>query len=208
MCVIILIMHYTMYVYIHIHVHVRTPILCSCWVGTHKKSITLDWNEIWACDLHHCTALIKAVKNLVSSNVKGHGRVPYQKPRLKSMVHGVHPHIAECISAMHGTNSMWTEYSIYIIIHLYNYTHNAVLYHNYITTCSIYIHVHIMCIYILLLCMYMYYTCTCILCEGYYNTSLLFLCNKSIYVVNFDNSANQQSWMQLMRFMFCLLPLE
>ena len=41
----------------------------------------------------------------MSSNVKGHGRVPYQKPWLKSMVHGVHPRIAECISAMHGTNS-------------------------------------------------------------------------------------------------------
>ena len=56
-----------------------------------KNSITLDRNEIRAWDLHHCAALIEAVKSLALSNVKGHGKVPYQKPRLKSMAHGVHP---------------------------------------------------------------------------------------------------------------------
>ena len=29
-----------------------------------KNSITLDWNKIWAWDLHRCAALIKAVKSL------------------------------------------------------------------------------------------------------------------------------------------------
>ena len=67
-----------------------------------KNSITLDWNEIWAWDLHYCTVFIEVAKNLVTLNVIGHGKVPYQKPQLKFMVHGVYPHIAQCISAMCG----------------------------------------------------------------------------------------------------------
>ena len=35
--------------------------------------------------LYHSTALVEAAKNLVPLKVKGHGKVPYQKPRLKSM---------------------------------------------------------------------------------------------------------------------------
>ena len=45
----------------------------------------------------------KVAKSLIASNIIiGHGKVPYQKPRLKSMVHGVYPRIAQCISAMRG----------------------------------------------------------------------------------------------------------
>ena len=54
-------------------------------------------DEIWAWDLYHSTALFEEVKSLTSSNVKEHGEVPYQKPQQNSM--------AQCISAMHGTNS-------------------------------------------------------------------------------------------------------
>ena len=46
------------------------------------------------------TALIKAAKSLAPLNVKGRGEVPYQKPWLKSMAHGVYPFIAQCISAI------------------------------------------------------------------------------------------------------------
>ena len=69
-----------------------------------KNSITLDWNEIWARNLHHCTALIKVAKSLAPSNVIGHGKVLYQKPRLKSMAHAVHPPIEQCISTMCSAN--------------------------------------------------------------------------------------------------------
>ena len=37
--------------------------------------------------------LSKAAKSLVSSNVIRHGKVPYQKLRLKSMAHAVHVYI-------------------------------------------------------------------------------------------------------------------
>ena len=46
------------------------------------------------------TALIEAAKSLAPSSVIGHGKVPYQKPRLKSMAHGVPLRIVQCISAM------------------------------------------------------------------------------------------------------------
>ena len=39
--------------------------------------------------------LIKVAKSLVSSNIIGHGKVPYQKPRVKSMAHAVYPCIAQ-----------------------------------------------------------------------------------------------------------------
>ena len=72
----------------------------------HTCTITLDWNKIWAWDLHHCEALIKPAKSLAPSNIKGrHGKVLYQKTRLLSMEHGVHLPIAKC-------NSTWTEYSM------------------------------------------------------------------------------------------------
>ena len=62
--------------------------------------ITLDRNEIWTMDLYHSTAFIEAAKSLVPSNIKGHGKVLYQKPRLKprlkSMAGGVYPHCAKC----------------------------------------------------------------------------------------------------------------
>ena len=53
-------------------------------------------------DLYHSTALVEAVKSLAPLNVKGHGKVPYQKPQLKSMVHGANPCIyrnvlAQCV---------------------------------------------------------------------------------------------------------------
>ena len=54
--------------------------------------------------------LVEAAKLLELSNVIGHGKVPYQKPWLKSMAHTVHPHSAAYgillyISAMLGGNS-------------------------------------------------------------------------------------------------------
>ena len=44
-------------------------------------------------------ALVEAVKSLVLLNVKEHGKVPYQtqKPRIKSMGHGVYLCIAQCL---------------------------------------------------------------------------------------------------------------
>ena len=47
--------------------------------------ITSDRNEVWTWDLYHSTALVEAPRNLAPLNVIGHGKVPYQKPRLKSM---------------------------------------------------------------------------------------------------------------------------
>ena len=47
--------------------------------------ITSDRNEVWAQELYLSTALVEAAKSLVLSNVIGHGKVPYQKPWLKSM---------------------------------------------------------------------------------------------------------------------------
>ena len=66
---------------------------------------TSDRNEVWAWNLYHSTAFVEAAKSLALSNVIGHGKVPYQKPRLKPMAHAVHPRIAQCISAMHSANS-------------------------------------------------------------------------------------------------------
>ena len=58
--------------------------------------------------IHDFTALVEAAKSLASLNVKGHGKVPYQKPQLnsmESMAHGVYPSLVH-ISAMLGANSM------------------------------------------------------------------------------------------------------
>ena len=49
-----------------------------------------DRNEIWAQDLYHLSALVEVAKSLVFLNIIGHGKVTYQKPRLKSMAHAVH----------------------------------------------------------------------------------------------------------------------
>ena len=46
--------------------------------------ITSDRNER-AWDLYHLTALVEAAKSLAPLDVIGHGKVPYQKPWLKSM---------------------------------------------------------------------------------------------------------------------------
>ena len=43
-------------------------------------------------DLYHSMAFVEVAKSLAPSNVKGHGKIPYQKTPLKSMAHGVHPH--------------------------------------------------------------------------------------------------------------------
>ena len=51
--------------------------------------------------LYHSTTLVEAAKSLAPWNVKGHGKVPYHKAQLKSMVHGVYLHIAR-YSAMHA----------------------------------------------------------------------------------------------------------
>ena len=58
--------------------------------------ITLGRNKIWAWDLYHSTALIEVVKSLTPLNVKGSGKVPYQKTSAK--VYGAC--IAQCIGAM------------------------------------------------------------------------------------------------------------
>ena len=59
-----------------------------------------------AWDLYHSTALVEVAKSLAPLNIVGHGKVPYLTPRLESMVHAVHPCIAQCISEMHSANSM------------------------------------------------------------------------------------------------------
>ena len=66
--------------------------------------LTSDRNEIWARDLYHSTALVEAAKSLALSNITEYGKVLYQKPWLKCMAHGVHPHVVQCISAMRGAN--------------------------------------------------------------------------------------------------------
>ena len=58
-----------------------------------------------------CTILQHLLKCLAPLNVKGRGKVLYQKPRLKSMGHGVYPRIVQCISTMCGANSTWMEYN-------------------------------------------------------------------------------------------------
>ena len=91
--------YYTVYIYMHTYIHVQyiqySGSLCSCISHTinvlYLLPITLDRNEIWAQDLYHSTTLIEAAKSLVPSNVKGHGKIPYQKPRLKSVAHGIYP---------------------------------------------------------------------------------------------------------------------
>ena len=55
-----------------------------------------DRSEIWAWDLYHSTVLFEAAKSLALSNIIGRGKVPYQKPQLKSMG-------ACCISAPRRT---------------------------------------------------------------------------------------------------------
>ena len=51
--------------------------------------------------------LVEGAKSLAPSNVIGHGKILYQKPRLKSMAHGIYiyPGIAQCISKMLGAIS-------------------------------------------------------------------------------------------------------
>ena len=65
------------------------PLTSSCWIW-----ITSDRNEIWAWDF---TALVEVVKSLSLSNIKENSKVPYQKPQLKSVAHGVYPRIAQCV---------------------------------------------------------------------------------------------------------------
>ena len=106
-----------------------------------------DRNEIWAWNLYHF--FVEVAKSLAPSNIKGHGKVPYQKPQLKSMVHGVYPRthvhvlaqcsvcVCTCISTIHSANSTSTEYN-------YTYSCNFMLCmyihtYMYIRTC-IYIH--------------------------------------------------------------------
>ena len=60
--------------------------------------ITSDRNKVWAQDLYHSIVLVEVAKSLAPSNVIGHGKVPYQKPWLKFMMHAVHPHTAQCIN--------------------------------------------------------------------------------------------------------------
>ena len=55
-----------------------------------RISITLDRNEIWAWDLYHFTALVKSVAYIL--DVKKHGKVPYQKPKVYGTVMALYPH--------------------------------------------------------------------------------------------------------------------
>ena len=48
-------------------------------------------------ELYHSTVLIEAAKTLAPLNVIAHGKVPYQNTQLKSIAHGVHPRIAQCV---------------------------------------------------------------------------------------------------------------
>ena len=51
--------------------------------------------------MHPCPALIKAAKSLAPSIVREHGKVPYQKPQLKSMAHAcIAKYYTQCISTM------------------------------------------------------------------------------------------------------------
>ena len=79
-------------------------------------------SKICAWDLYHSTALVEAAKTLVLSNVIGHGKVPYQKPGLKSMANGVYAHIAHCISAMVPTQCERGIVYIYVDTFTYMYS--------------------------------------------------------------------------------------
>ena len=76
-------------------IHVKLPHI--------KNSITLDGNEIWAWDQHHCAALIKTAKSLAPSNVIGHGKVHGTIPETSVKVYGAQ-HTSACISVMRGAN--------------------------------------------------------------------------------------------------------
>ena len=71
---------------------------------THIELAHNNFRQEWGLGtrlVYNSTALIQAAKSLVPLNVKGHGKLLYQKPQLKSMVlHGAHPCIAQCISAI------------------------------------------------------------------------------------------------------------
>ena len=49
--------------------YLASDLYCTCTLLAHIK--ISDRNEIWAWDLYHSTALVKAAKSLVLSNVKG-----------------------------------------------------------------------------------------------------------------------------------------
>ena len=69
-----------------------------------RISITLDRNEIWAWDLYHFTALVKSVAYIL--DVKKHGKVPYQKPKVYGTWHYIHIIIiVQYHSAMRSVNS-------------------------------------------------------------------------------------------------------
>ena len=71
------------------YIYISSPPYTSFTLSWHIHCIriwmTLDRNEIWAQDLYHSTALVEAAKKFRPSNVERCGKVPYQKPQLKSM---------------------------------------------------------------------------------------------------------------------------
>ena len=83
------------YVY-NIYMYVCTLYTCRLYLGGIELEHIRIWTG-WAWDLYYSTALVEAVKSLVPLDVIGHGKVPYQKPQLKSMVHGIYIIIIICI---------------------------------------------------------------------------------------------------------------
>ena len=102
------------------HTHTDTLSLSLSLKRTHTHTHSgLSQQYCASSQLGICTILqhwLEVAKSLALSNVKGHGKVPYHKPRLKSMGACCTPtlhcfFIKQCISAICGGNSTWMRYS-------------------------------------------------------------------------------------------------
>ena len=60
--------------------------MCSATIHVHKN---IRQERDMGMGLVSFYALVEVAKSLVPSDVKGHGKVLYQKPQLRSMAHGV-----------------------------------------------------------------------------------------------------------------------
>ena len=75
-----------------LYVHVYTLFMLNWHIHVHLTRNNFRQERGMVMGLVYSTALVKVAKSLALSNVKGCGEVPYQKPQLKSMAHGVYPY--------------------------------------------------------------------------------------------------------------------
>ena len=86
------------------YVHLIHTIPCSRRVGTYKNLNNFRQEHGMGTELVPSTPFVEVAKSLVLSNVIGHGKVPYQKPRLKSMVQYVHIYQRIVSAKVYGAN--------------------------------------------------------------------------------------------------------